>query len=69
MVSISCRLNISSIPIVDDRVDIGSCAAGQSSALIHDIKGAGEVVNEVIAEAEEILPDLIHQELDVSIKY
>jgi len=37
------------------KVDIGSCAAGQSSALINDIKGAGEIVNEVIAEAEEIL--------------
>ncbi len=37
------------------KVDIGTCAAGQSSALIHEIKGAGELVNEVISEAEEIL--------------
>ena len=37
------------------KVDIGTCAAGQSSALIHEIKGADELVNEIISEAEEIL--------------
>ena len=40
------------------KVDIGSCAAGQSSALIDQIKGAGEIVDDLIAEAEEILARL-----------
>ena len=37
------------------RIEIGSCAAGQSSALIHEVKGAGEIVDDVIDEADRIL--------------
>lgn len=37
------------------KIDIGSCAAGQSSALIHEVKGAGQIVDDIIAEAGEIL--------------
>ena len=37
------------------RIEIGSCAAGQSSALISEVKGAGEIVNDLVKEAEEIL--------------
>ncbi len=37
------------------RIDIGSCAAGQSSALIHEVKGAGKIVDDIIEEAEQIL--------------
>jgi len=40
------------------KIDIGSCAAGQSSALIHEVKGAGEIVNELMDEAEHILDKL-----------
>jgi enoyl-[acyl-carrier protein] reductase II len=40
------------------RIDVGSCAAGQSSVLIHDVKGAADIVNEIIREAEEILSRL-----------
>ncbi len=40
------------------KIDIGSCAAGQSSALIHEVKGAGEIVNELVDEAEHILDKL-----------
>jgi enoyl-[acyl-carrier protein] reductase II len=37
------------------RIEIGSCAAGQSSALIHEVKSAGDIVNDIISEADEIL--------------
>jgi len=37
------------------KLDMGSCSAGQSSALIHDVKGAAEVVYDVMDEAEDIL--------------
>lgn len=40
------------------KIDIGSCAAGQSSALIHEVKGAGEIVDDVMSEAGEILNKL-----------
>ena len=40
------------------RIEIGSCAAGQSSALIHDVKSAAKIVDEIIDEAEEILNKL-----------
>jgi enoyl-[acyl-carrier protein] reductase II len=40
------------------RIDVGSCAAGQSSALIHEVKGAGEIVDELMDEAEHILDKL-----------
>ena len=40
------------------KIDSGSCAAGQSSALINDVKGAGAVVDDVINEAEQILNQL-----------
>ena len=40
------------------KIDIGSCAAGQSSALIHEVKGADEIVNELMDEAEHILDKL-----------
>lgn len=44
------------------RIDLGSCAAGQSSVLIHDVKGAGEVVDDVMNEAEHILGRWMGQE-------
>jgi len=37
------------------KIDIGSCAAGQSSVLIHEVKSAADIVNEIIKEADEIL--------------
>lgn len=37
------------------RIEIGSCAAGQSSALIHEVKSAGDIVNEIMDEAESVL--------------
>jgi enoyl-[acyl-carrier protein] reductase II len=37
------------------RIEIGSCSAGQSSVLIKDIKPAGEIVDDIIREAELIL--------------
>jgi enoyl-[acyl-carrier protein] reductase II len=37
------------------KIDIGSCAAGQSSALIHEVKGAGEIIDDIMSEAEQIL--------------
>jgi enoyl-[acyl-carrier protein] reductase II len=40
------------------KIDIGSCAAGQSSVLIHDVKSAGDIVNEIMNEADEILSKL-----------
>jgi NAD(P)H-dependent flavin oxidoreductase YrpB (nitropropane dioxygenase family) len=40
------------------KIDIGPCAAGQSSALIHDVKGAGEIIDDIMNEAEQILNKL-----------
>lgn len=40
------------------KIDNGPCAAGQSSALIHGVKGAGEIVDDMISEAEHILDKL-----------
>ena len=40
------------------KIEIGSCAAGQSSVLIHEVKGAGEIVDDIITEAEQILNKL-----------
>ena len=40
------------------RIELGSCAAGQSSALIHEVKGAAEIVDDIIEEAEQILNKL-----------
>lgn len=37
------------------KIEKGSCSAGQACALIHEIKNAGEIVNDVINEAEIIL--------------
>lgn len=37
------------------KTDLGPCAAGQSSVLIHDVKGAGEIVDDIITEAGNIL--------------
>jgi enoyl-[acyl-carrier protein] reductase II len=37
------------------KIDIGSCAAGQSSVLIHEVKSAADIVNEIINEADAIL--------------
>jgi enoyl-[acyl-carrier protein] reductase II len=37
------------------KIDIGSCAAGQSSALIHEVKGAGEIIDDIMSEADQIL--------------
>jgi len=40
------------------KIEIGSCAAGQASALIHEVRSAGGIVDDVIREAEEILQRL-----------
>ncbi len=40
------------------KIDIGSCAAGQSSALIHEVKSAGEIVDDIMNEAEQVLERL-----------
>jgi enoyl-[acyl-carrier protein] reductase II len=37
------------------RIDVGSCSAGQSSALIGSVKSAGEIVDDVMDKAEGIL--------------
>ncbi len=37
------------------RVDVGSCAAGQSSVLIGSVKPAGDIVCDIMNEAEKIL--------------
>jgi enoyl-[acyl-carrier protein] reductase II len=41
------------------RIEIGSCAAGQSSALIHEVKSAGDIVNDIISEADDILNKMV----------
>ena len=40
------------------RIDIGSCAAGQSSILINEVINAAEIIDEIIDEAGEILDRL-----------
>ena len=35
----------------DGKTDIGALAAGQSSALIHEVKPAGDIVRDIMAEA------------------
>ncbi|MBI5117777.1 nitronate monooxygenase [Candidatus Poribacteria bacterium] len=40
------------------KIDLGSCAAGQSSALIHDVKSVADIVDDIMNEAEEILRKL-----------
>ncbi len=37
------------------RIDIGSCAAGQSSVLIHEVKTCADILNEMMQQADEIL--------------
>ena len=37
------------------KIDIGSCAAGQCSALIHEVKSAADIVNDIVDEAQETL--------------
>lgn len=39
----------------DGNTDLGSCAAGQISGMIQDIESAAEVVNKMMAEAEQVL--------------
>jgi len=39
-------------------IDIGACAAGQACAIIHEVKGAGEIVEDIAREASEILERL-----------
>jgi len=38
----------------DGKTDIGALAAGQSSALIHEVKSAGDVVRDIMAEASAV---------------
>ncbi|MBX6378136.1 MAG: nitronate monooxygenase [Clostridia bacterium] len=40
---------------IEGDVDNGVCPAGQGSALIREVKGAGEVVRDIVAEAVEVL--------------
>ncbi len=42
----------------EGRTDVGALAAGQSSALIHDVPSAGDVVRRIVAEAERVLERL-----------
>jgi enoyl-[acyl-carrier protein] reductase II len=35
--------------------DKGPCASGQSCALIHEVKGVAEIVDDVVSEADAIL--------------
>jgi enoyl-[acyl-carrier protein] reductase II len=39
----------------EGRVDVGALAAGQSSALIHEVLPAGDIVRAIVAEAERAL--------------
>ena len=39
----------------EGKVDIGALAAGQSSALIHEVLPAAEILRRVVAETEEAL--------------
>jgi enoyl-[acyl-carrier protein] reductase II len=39
----------------EGQTDVGALAAGQSSALIHDVPPAGDVVRRIVAEAERAL--------------
>jgi enoyl-[acyl-carrier protein] reductase II len=40
------------------KIDIGSCAAGQSSVLIHEVKNCAQILTEIMNEADEILTKL-----------
>lgn len=40
------------------KIDIGSCAAGQSSVLIHEVESCEEILAEIIREADDILTKL-----------
>ncbi len=42
----------------DGKTDIGALAAGQSSALIHEVKPAGDIVRDLMAEATRVLERL-----------
>ncbi|MGK2872505.1 MAG: hypothetical protein ACSLFL_09660 [Alphaproteobacteria bacterium] len=42
----------------DGQTDIGALAAGQSSALIHEVKPAGDIVRDIMAEATRALERL-----------
>ena len=42
----------------EGRVETGALAAGQSSALVHDVLPAGEIVRNLVAEAERALARL-----------
>jgi NAD(P)H-dependent flavin oxidoreductase YrpB (nitropropane dioxygenase family) len=42
----------------EGQVDVGALAAGQSSALIHAVLPAGEIVRAIAAEAERALERL-----------
>jgi len=50
--------NVYEVARLHGKIELGSCAAGQSSVLINNIKSAGEVVDNVINEAELILTQL-----------
>ena len=40
---------------IEGDIDDGVLPAGQSAAMIHEVKGAAEVVSDIIAEAEDVL--------------
>jgi len=42
----------------DGQTDIGALAAGQSSALIHEVKPAGDIVRDIMTEASRVLERL-----------
>ncbi len=45
--------------------DLGLMPAGQISGAIHEVKSAGEVVREIMEEAEEVLSDLAEKHLEL----
>ena len=55
-VSAEAGINVYEAARLHGQTEIGSCAAGQSSALIHRTKSAGDIVADIVREAEEILP-------------
>jgi len=54
------RLGVGSLKLamVDGDTDMGSVMAGQVSAMVRRVQPAGEIINEVITEAEKTINDI-----------
>jgi enoyl-[acyl-carrier protein] reductase II len=57
-ISAEVGMNVYEAARLHGHTDKGPCAAGQACALIHDVKSAGDVVTEMIEEADAILERL-----------